>query len=123
MGCAFTQTEIAQPKAEVLIKPSGIDLLTMFFQEALERPVLYSTLVEYAPAQANPLAYFPRRNMKYLSEFALCASILKFRAFVTRPKQLYRSRSSTHYRWRSAWPVARVFRQTIHSWQTIRKRV
>ena len=36
MVCAFTQTEVAQPKAQILIKPGGIDLITMFFQKALE---------------------------------------------------------------------------------------
>ena len=95
MGRTLTQTEVAQPKAQILIKPGGIELVTMFFQEALEGPVLYPALVEYEPAKANPLAYFPRRNMKCLSKFALCVPVLELCAFMTPPKQLiYRPWSS-----------------------------
>ncbi len=86
MGHNLTQAEVTQPTEEIPLKPHGVDLLTVFLQETLERSVFYTTLVQYEPTAANPLAYFPRRHVKRLSEFVLGIPVLKFRAFATPPK-------------------------------------
>ena len=82
----LTEAEVTQPTEEILLKPPEVDFTTVFLQETLERSVLYSTLVQYEPAEANPLAYLPRRHMKCLSEFVLGVPVLEFRAFATPPK-------------------------------------
>ena len=36
MRCTFAQAKIAQPKAEILVEPSCVDLIAVVFQESFQ---------------------------------------------------------------------------------------
>lgn len=77
MHTPVAQSKDPQPREKILIETGDVNFVAVRFEKTNQRSVLDRGPVEREPAEGYPLPDSECRNVKGLSQFELCVSILE----------------------------------------------